>query len=176
MTDNDTYPKDVKRFAYADPPYPAQAKRWYGNQDSYGGEVDHVELIARLVAGYPDGWALSSSAAALRIVLALCPAEVRVAVWYRPNSEPPGNRGRWHWSWEPVIVAGGRQKWRDAPTVRDVLNAPGFSSEAAIPGQKPPAFCHWIRNLLGAIEGDTIDDLYPGSGIVSRALAQGALL
>src|SRR5215469_14724065 len=98
------------RFAYADPPYPGQAKRWYGDHPDYAGEVDHGELIARLERDYPDGWALSTSAPALQDVLALCPPGVRVGIWYRPNSEPPGNRGRWHWSWEPVIICRGRRE------------------------------------------------------------------
>ncbi|HSS11671.1 MAG TPA: hypothetical protein VLL25_17425 [Acidimicrobiales bacterium] len=168
-------PSSTLRFAYADPPYPGQAARWYKDQASYAGEVDHVELIGLLKSRYPDGWALSTSAAALRLILALSPSTARVAVWYRTNSEPPGNRGRWHWSWEPVIVVGGRQKYGEAPSVRDVLNVPGLSSEAAIPGQKPPAFCRWVANLLGYQEGDEIVDLFPGSGIVGRSLEQGSL-
>ena len=51
MTDNPHY----LRLAYADPPYPGQSKRYYGDQPSYAGEVDHAALIERL-SGY-DGWA-----------------------------------------------------------------------------------------------------------------------
>ena len=55
------------RLAYADPPYPG--KVWlYRDHPDYGGEVDNAELVGRL-AGY-DGWALSTSAAALPSVLA----------------------------------------------------------------------------------------------------------
>jgi hypothetical protein len=39
----------------------------------HAAEVDHAALVARLVADYPDGWALSTSAAALPVVLPLCP-------------------------------------------------------------------------------------------------------
>src|SRR5690606_29922144 len=72
-----------KRLAYADPPYPGLARRYYGDQPSYAGEVDHAALIAQLV-GY-DGWALSTSAKALRDVLPLCPPAARVAAWVKPN-------------------------------------------------------------------------------------------
>jgi len=48
------------RFAYADPPYPGQSKKHYGDHPDYAGEVDHPALIAQLVAEYPDGWALRS--------------------------------------------------------------------------------------------------------------------
>lgn len=61
------------RFAYADPPYPGKADYYVERQ-----EVDHAELVAELEAGFPDGWALSTSAAALYDVLPLCPRSVRV--------------------------------------------------------------------------------------------------
>lgn len=36
------------RLAYADPPYPGQAKRHYGNHSDYAGEVNHRNLIDQL--------------------------------------------------------------------------------------------------------------------------------
>ena len=33
------------------------------------------------------------------------------------------------------------------------------------------AVCRWIFTLLGAAPGDTLDDLFPGSGAVGRAFA-----
>jgi hypothetical protein len=39
----------------------------------------------------------------------------------------------------------------------------------AVVGAKPPDFCCWLFGLLGAMPGDSLDDLYPGSGIVSWA-------
>jgi len=165
------------RFAYADPPYPGQARRWYGDQPTYGGEVDHPELIGRLCCGDYDGWALSTSAAALPDVIKLCPPDARIAVWHILDSEPPGNRGRWWWSWEPVIVCGGRQERHDI-AVRDVLACFKVNSQAKakrIAGQKPVAFCRWVLNLLGYRDGDTLDDLYPGSGVMAEVLQQAPL-
>lgn len=167
-TDNPVYYQDSLRplsLAYADPPYPGQAKHWYGDQPTYAGEVDHRDLLERL-SGY-DGWALSTSAAALQEVLALCPPGVRVGIWEVKNSEHPGNRGRWWWSWEPVILYG----WRPTgQVVRNLLSAHSpkgyFGNEIA--GQKPAAFCRWVFDLLGAGPGDTLDDLYPGSGAVTQ--------
>jgi hypothetical protein len=40
-----------------------------------------------------------------------------------------------------------------------------------VTGAKPAAVCRWIFDLLGAAPGDTLDDLYPGSGAVTRAWA-----
>jgi hypothetical protein len=43
---------------------------------------------------------------------------------------------------------------------------------SAVVGMKPPAFCYWLFDLLAVAPGDTFDDLYPGSGIVTWALEQ----
>lgn len=156
------------KFAYADPPYPGQAHK-YRNHPDYAGEVDHAELIARIELNYPDGWALSTSAKAMRAVLDLCPAAVEVAIWHITNAEPPGNRrNRWWWCWEAVIIRGGRPG-----PVKNLLacgNATGFAG-GTITGQKPPRFASWILDLLGYQDGDTIDDLYPGSGACGRYFA-----
>lgn len=156
------------KFAYADPPYPGQAKRWYGNHPDYAGEVDHAELIGRLCRDYPDGWALSTSSAAMRDVLDLCPSDVQVAIWYVTNRNLRGN-GRWELVWEPVIVRAGRQAYGSAPTVRNLLPLASLQGIGGntITGQKPPTFCRWVFGLLGALPGDEVDDLFPGSGVVA---------
>jgi hypothetical protein len=153
------------RFAYADPPYPGKSALY-----PEGEEVDHASLLEQLVAGYPDGWALSTSAAALRDVLLLCPPAVRVCVWRRGHrggrAEGPLN------AWEPLIVYGGRSLLSDVPhDVVDVLDYRGrFDSfPGALIGMKPPQFSVWMFALLGARAGDQLDDLYPGSGAVGRA-------
>jgi len=155
------------RFAYADPPYPGQAHK-YRNHPDYGGEVDHAALIARLERDYPDGWALSSSGAAMQSVLELCPRDVRVAIWHCTNSAPPGNRpGPWWWCWEPVIVRGGRF---GGNAVKNLLacGAPTGFARQSIVGQKPVKFVRWMFGLLGALPDDELDDLFPGSGVVGR--------
>ena len=93
------------RLAYADPPYPGLSRKYYAGHPDYAGEVDHVDLIASLSAEY-DGWALSTSAAALPMVLPLCPPGVRVAAWHR-GERPTRSRGPLN-AWEPVLFAGGR--------------------------------------------------------------------
>jgi hypothetical protein len=160
------------RFAYADPPYPGRA--WiYRDHPDYGGEVDHAALIRRLRIQY-DGWALSTSAEALPAVLALCPPDVRVAAWHR--GERP-TRSAWPLrAWEPVIYRAGRQLIRDAGESRRTDSIVcGVSAVTTLPGRvigaKPAAVCRWIFDLLGAGPGDTLDDLFPGSGAVSRAWA-----
>lgn len=159
------------RLAYADPPYPGKS-HLYRDQPSYDGEVDHQELLDRL-AGY-DGWALSTSAQALPGVLAVAVARglpVRVGAWMR--GVRPHATARLLNGWEPVVFAGGRQLPASAPQGTDVLAgvAPRRRSTrpAAVIGAKPPDFCRWLFELLGALPGDHLDDLYPGSGIVTWA-------
>jgi hypothetical protein len=38
-------------------------------------------------------------------------------------------------------------------------------------GRKPLAFCAWLFDLLGMRPGDELEDLFPGTGIVSKAWA-----
>lgn len=149
-------------IAYADPPYPGCA-HLYRDHPDYAGEVDHVELVARLQTY--DGWALSTSSKALREVLALCPADSRVIVWVKNTVR---------YAWEPVIVSPARK-----PTgLRDWIHCEteGFQwrpkPDGYVIGQKPEPFCMWVFDWLGARPDDDLDDLYPGSGAVARAWHQ----
>ncbi len=173
------------RLAYADPPYIGKARRYYGDHPDYAGEVDHVQLLADLV-GF-DGWALSCSAISLPQILPLCPSGVRVAAWHR------GERAVHSWGplngWEPVIFWGGRAvdalpAGRDASPstpatgsggparrVDSLVYRPGVraTDPARVIGSKPAVFIRWIFDLLGALPGDEMVDLFPGSGGVDRA-------
>lgn len=73
-----------------------------------------------------------------------------------------------------MIFAGGRAI--DASHVdrrrTDVLiyhSRPRLTDPLRVIGAKPAAFARWIIELLGALPGDTFDDLFPGSGGVARA-------
>lgn len=155
------------RFGYADPPYPGLARKYYGDQPTYGGEVDHRALIARLEAGGYLGWALSTSERALRHVLPLCPEGARVCAWVKPIGSRPKTRGI-HGTWEPLIVVGGRQR---RPGKRNWLSAQPARFGGDLPGRKPLAFVTWMFGLLGMQSGDELDDLFPGTGVVGRAWA-----
>lgn len=155
------------RFAYADPPYPGLARRYYGPDAQ---EVNHRILIGTLMAEYPDGWALSTSADALAEVLALCPPEARVCVWVKGSRGSVSYRARN--AWEPVIVVGGRMRQMSAQESSDdvlVWGGRQHSHPDALVGMKPAAFCEWVFCLLGAARHDSLDDIFPGSGAVSRA-------
>lgn len=154
-------------MAYADPPYPGLSARYYRDEPSFAGEVDHEALIASLEASGYDGWALSTSAKSLRYVLSLCPPEVRICPWVKPIGVPRATEGL-HATWEPLIVCRGRQQ---PPGVRDFLVAQPARFGGTLPGRKPAAFVAWLFDCLGLQEGDELDDLFPGTGIVGRAWA-----
>lgn len=153
------------RFAYADPPYPGQGHRYPEKN-----EVNHRELVDKLVAEYPDGWALSTSSVALRDVLAMCPSDVRILAWVKPFAIFKPNVGL-AYAWEPVIVRGGRKRQRSEPTVHDWISA-NITLRKGLVGAKPEKFCHWLLGVLNVKPGDIIDDLYPGTGVLSRVLAE----
>lgn len=159
-------PLQPLRLAYADPPYPGCAKRYYGHHPDYAGEVDHASLIDRL-ATY-DGWALSTSARALRDLLPLCPADAHLCAWVKPKSGNQAKHTRgFHNVFEAVIVKPARLA---SPGVPDALtiDAARLGGSDLI-GRKPLQFCAWLFRALGAAPGDAFDDLFPGSGIVAAA-------
>lgn len=157
------------KFAYADPPYVGQAEKHYSH-DPRCAEVDHRELISQLCSDYPDGWALSLSSPSLQQILAYCPSDVRVAAWVKPfcafkvNVNPA-------YAWEPVIFRGGRKRTRKQDTTRDWL-AESITLKKGLCGAKPKAFCYWIFDLLNIEPGDTLDDLFPGTGIVGQCFEE----
>lgn len=153
------------RFAYADPPYPGMSKRFYEGHPDYQGEVDHVKLIESLRASGYDGWALSTSAKALRDLLPLCPPEARVCAWIKPHGVSSRTFGL-HNVWEPIIVLQGR---RLRPGRADGLIAHAARGGGDLMGRKPLAFCGWLFSALGMLPGDELVDLFPGTGVVARS-------
>ena len=151
-------------FAYADPPFPGMASRYFKGEPDFKGEVDHAQLIASLVDRY-DGWALSTSPRALAKILPLCPVKVRVCAWVKPIGVSSLSYGI-HNTWEPLIVAPGR---RLRPGKRDWLSAQPARRGGDLPGRKPIAFCTWLFSMLGMLPGDSLADLYPGTGVVGRS-------
>ena len=168
---------DPARLAYADPPYPGKAFLYRDHVD-FAGEVDHQELVARLERF--DGWALSTSSEALPELLALCVArglrDVRVAAWVRGARMQAAATARSPLrSWEPVLYR--RARPRDPSRLEPVLDSlvhasrPRLTDPDRVIGAKPAAFVWWLFDLIGALPGDGLEDLYPGSGGVARAWA-----
>ena len=156
------------KMAYADPPYIGQAARHYDDE-----EVDHEALIQRLCDEYPDGWALSASSPSLHQIIPMCPDDVRVMAWVKPfaSFKPNVNPA---YAWEPVLIRKGRKRDRNVSTVRDWVSA-NITLKRGLVGAKPDAFCYWLFDVLGLEPSDTFDDLFPGTGAVTRAWEQRSL-
>jgi hypothetical protein len=147
------------RLAYADPPYPGKAHLYPECR-----EVDHRELLHQL-DDY-DGWALSTDERNLQFVLSLAPFGVRVLAWCKPDAVP--FHGPWQ-SWEPVICQPARPERAGVRSYHVGTGPPrGFCAEKTFTGSKPAGFCEWVIRCLGADPGDTLDDFYPGTGVMGR--------
>lgn len=178
------------RFAYADPPYIGQAKRHYSH-DPLCAEVDHRELIDRLCADFPDGWALSASAPSLRQILPMTPSDCRVGIWCKSFSAFKKNV-RPAYAWEPIFFWGGRnpmnghrakvpRKNGKQTTPKDFIIAEmeepfyyivePITLKKGLVGAKPVKVCRWILDLLNVQPGDEVVDLYPGTGVMGRVAA-----
>lgn len=74
-------------------------------------------------------------------------------------------------AWEPVVYAGERRDMSLAAR-HDALvcNVKARTTDPGhVIGAKPAAFCFWLFDLLGALPGDDLSDLFPGSGGIGRA-------
>lgn len=171
------------RFAIADPPYVGQAKRHYAKEAAAAGrvasEVDHRALLERLETY--DGWALCLSSPSLLGpdgIAAMCPPGVRIGAWVKPFAS--FKRGvDPAYAWEPVIYRTAREWRKEQATVRDWWRdyrppvpdavAACITLKRGVSGAKPAAFSFWLFELLGMTPADTLDDLFPGSGAITRA-------
>ena len=157
------------RFAYADPPYPGQARRHYKMP-----EVDHRKLLQQLCTF--DAWALSTSSPALKDLLPLCPPRTRIAAWvkpfafFKPKVWPA-------YAWEPVLYFGARwSRYRKTPMDWVLAKPKGMTpaerATLTCKGAKPPEFAAWLFELLGLTKADEFHDLFPGTGAVTKAWEQ----
>tara|TARA_R100000808_G_scaffold14433_1_gene34105 strand:+ start:907 stop:1464 length:558 start_codon:yes stop_codon:yes gene_type:complete len=157
-------------LGYADPPYPGQAHLYKEHKD-YAGEVDHIELIERLINQY-DGFVLHTSSPALyqilQIIESMGAAEhVRICAWCKSFAAFKANVPV-AYTWEPVIIKALRK-----PTVthseimRDHIVEP-ITMKKGLTGAKPPRVVRWAIELAGMTKEDYLHDMYPGTGIVQE--------
>lgn len=127
----------------------------------------HRALLETLTATY-DGWAIATSPDGIAAYGPL-PKECRIAVWVKPNATPGAHRIRS--LWEAVIVyppVGRRSNRGGTGMVPDVLTCP--APRKGFPGAKPPEWTRWVLDMLTHQPGDTVDDLFVGSGSVTAAI------
>lgn len=95
----------------------------------------------------------------------MCPADTRIGAWVKPfASFKPGVNPAY--AWEPVLFRGGRKRGRDKPTIRDWVSV-NITLKKGLTGAKPPDFCFWVFEILGAEPGDEFVDIFPGTGILT---------
>lgn len=159
------------RFCYADPPYLGCGGR-YDRPDAkdWNTEARHVALIEELLRDYPDGWAVSLSVPSLSLYLSAVP-QARVCAWVKPFAVyKPGVPVAY--TWEPVLLVGGRKRTRQEPTVRDHLSE-SITLQKGLCGAKPLRFNQWILGLLNWKAEDELVDMFPGTGGMQRAIDLG---
>lgn len=165
----------------------SRATRWYGDgprsaTDSPRADVhpeaskwddldEHRRLLLHLVENY-DGWAIATTPDGLQAYFPL-PLNAQIMAWHRPTAMRGG--GRLIERWEPVIiyVPEGRNN-RRGRGVSNVLTAVAPSARngrKSFVGSKPDSWTEWILDALGFDPAlDTVADLFPGSGAVSRVV------
>jgi hypothetical protein len=158
------------RVAYADPPYPGCA-HLYKDHPDYKGEVDHLILLSNMRRVY-DGWCLHTSSVALpeimRCLSQLGIDDVRVMAWVKPFAAFKANVPV-AYAWEPVVVKACRKPVvKPGMTYRDWIAQP-ITMKRGLTGAKPDAVCRWLFEVMGMERDDELDDLFPGTGAVTRA-------
>ncbi len=159
------------RAAFADPPYPGQSLKHYGDHPDYAGEVDHRELLRTLDADY-DGWLLHTSSVALPEVLGhavdLGLVGYRIMAWVKPFAAFKRNIPV-AYAWEPVLVKPVRKPVVSGRLVLRDWISEGITMRRGLAGAKPEAVCRWGFEVLGMEPEDDLHDLFPGTGAVGRA-------
>jgi hypothetical protein len=149
----------MSRFAYADHPYFGCGARCYDHPE-WDRQGTHLELITRLSADYPDGWALSTRSADLAWQLSACPDDCLIAAWVKPFSGSARRGVRIFRVWEPVIYRTIRRNTQLGERTRDALIT-NPTRQLGFIGAQSQRFNRWILDLLGYTDGDVIDDLFP---------------
>jgi hypothetical protein len=160
------------KFTYADPPYFGNGRKRYApfhdNADQYDDKNAHIQLVTKLVDEYPDGWALSCNPKDLQWLLPSMPTDIRVCAWTKTFHQIRVNVSV-QYAWEPVILRGGRDQRHRRPITRDWTSGV-IAMRKGLPGAKPLYFFQWVTAMLGYEEGDIIDDIFPGTNGLQRAL------
>jgi hypothetical protein len=174
------------KFAFADPPYLGRAEYYRAHHPdamSWDDPETHRNLIERLQDEYKDGWVLCLSEQSLRTILPMCPRSARTAAWISERARYAGKAVPVRRHFEPVIFFGGRdgpnraadfiitpQESMPPGSSRYVMNKSAIRNGEIFVGRKPAAFCRWVLTILGYEPGDSVDDLFPGTGAMGAVL------
>lgn len=150
------------KIGYADPPYPGCAHLYPEKT-----EVDHSALVRSLLSEY-DGFVLHTSSPGLRVVLPLLPSDCRVCAWVKPFAAFKRNVPV-AYAWEPVIIRACRKPVVSGRIVMRDWVSESITMKKGLTGAKPHRVCKWAFEVVGAVPGDDLVDLYPGTGAVTKA-------
>lgn len=168
----------------------SRARRYYGdkpdtnrvpadfhpNAAEWDRPARHRLLLETLADEY-DGWAIATSMDGIDAYSPIPPG-ARIMIWRKLTSTRGG--ARIMNTLEAVIVsppASRRGRGEGvAAQVPDFLQCEPPAG-AKFPGAKPGRWTRWILDALGYDQDeDTVDDLFPGSGMVTAEIQQGVLL
>ena len=134
------------KFAYADPPYLGMGKKMYGKLHSDASIWDEIEtqrnLVKKLISEYPDGWAMSCNPKDLQFLL--IDQNIRVCAWIKTFHQI--RKTTVQYSWEAVLLFGGRIDGNRRPMVRDSISGI-IAMRKGLKGSKPDYFNDWILDL-----------------------------
>ena len=97
----------------------------------------------------------------------MCPESIRVLAWVKPFAAFKKNVNP-SFAWEPIIMYGGRPRTDAMTYMRDWAAEP-ITLRKGLTGAKPTNLCYWLFDAMNLQPGDSFDDLYPGTGIVTEA-------
>lgn len=169
------------KFAYADPPYLGCCGLYdHRHEDPWGcwDELSTHQALLDYLTEF-DGWAYSLTSVSLPDICGLpLRRPYRIGSWQKTFAAYKKNV-RIAYAWEPVLFKPGRDSSKDgAPVGRDILRdviAEPITMKKGLTGAKPERFCRWILDLLGYQDDDELVDIFPGTGMMDRVLAQGRL-
>ncbi len=176
------------KLAIADPPYLGRAHRWYGiggwGKGNGKGRADehpeaylwdkpetHINLALKLLNEY-DGFAIACTVHSLSTYLSVIPTSstngIRIMSWIKPASPPSGSRITQ--SWEPVIVKVPKERKARIKGNLMVDYLICTAPRTGFTGSKPISWTLWVLNAMGYQPNDEVHDLFPGSGMVQKAI------
>ena len=161
------------KLGYADPPYLGCGKLYaehHPNALDWDDPMEHARLVRRLQDEF-DGWILHLSATAESISLYSRLVEHTGARWcsWTKSFAAFKRNVSVAYAWEPVIIKAARK-----PVVSKRLVMRDWISESitlrrGLTGAKPAAVVQWALELAAARPDDDLDDLFPGTGAVTKA-------
>lgn len=160
-------------LGYADPPYFGCGKLYaqhHSNSMDWDDPETHRKLVDRLQQEF-DGWVLHMSATPESIALyapLVLGTGARWCSWVKgfaafKRNVPVG------YAYEPVIIKPMRKPVVSKRLVMRDWVQENITLKRGLTGAKPEAVCHWAFELAAARPDDTLDDLFPGTGAVTRA-------